>query len=130
MQNTADTTTPQPARPVFIERHDLAAWLDAATHEQRDAAGRSLFAYLMGDRMANYAYDSRYFRRLKGQRHRVKAHARRCRIDMLAKTPDEPRLSYCPERNLWRYTVGQSQNEEITNLIARLSGYKARGWLA
>lgn len=98
-------------------------------YARRNKARASLEAYLMRDRLENYGYNWKDFRRLQNQRARVKAHARRTMLS-LSHVEGEGRLSYAPSIDAWEYTTGQSNNEEITNLIARVYQYPQRGWLS
>ena len=90
----------------------------------------SLREYLNSERLQNYGYGRKDFRRLQGQRQRCKR-ALRYALDttILRNALNHHRLSFDPVRG-WEYCTGQSQNEEITNLIAHLAGFKTKGWLS
>lgn len=92
-------------------------------------AARAAYDYLMKDRTANYGYDHRCFRRVSNQRSRA-----RQAVKVLTENGRYPerlnwhavgdRLTFSqnPNNGRWsaHYVVGQSQNEEITNLLRRL----------
>lgn len=97
------------------------------TQEKQEA----LLAYLLRDRLANYGYDWRDFRRLRDQRHKARKAVNRFVAEHgvaalhWARAP----LAY---RIDWRepgYTTGQSQNEELTNLLRQLVNPSAK-WLS
>ena len=87
----------------------------------------SLRSWLLSDRMSNYGYDLKCWRRIQSQRQRAKTRLKRTGI-FPAEMQSElaGRLRY-DEKTGWSYIVGQSQNEEITNLILRLTKYSG-GW--
>jgi len=92
------------------------------TEEQKAA----MLAYLLKLRTHNYGYDYRDFRRIVYQRARARKAVRECErpLNWLG-TSLSSRLD-------WQsidYTVGQSQNEEITNLLMQLTGYEGE-WLS
>lgn len=89
----------------------------------------SLYNYLLADRLQNYGYSAKDFRRIQAQRQRVKARFRRYKVGLAERAEGESRLSYTEEHG-WEYTVGQSANEEITNLMARLCEYPGKKWLS
>lgn len=88
-----------------------------------------MLSYILADRTSNYGYDWKAFRRIVRQR----SNARKA----LASWQD------CPETLNWNeadpsgridwqkmhYVVGQSSNEEITNLLRRLVNPEA-AWLS
>jgi hypothetical protein len=92
--------------------------------------------YVLSQRVSNYGYEHCDFQRIQRQRAKAKkmliksskallisgiAHEAPM-AGMLNNAVMESRLSYDSMSSEWSYTVGQSANEEITNLIARLSG--------
>lgn len=85
--------------------------------------------HLLNARVTNYGYTVRDFRRIQRQRYRAKA--------SLMSTP----LAKWRWENLWGrwaisrgrviYTVGQSENEELTNQMRRLDPrVKKDGWVS
>jgi hypothetical protein len=92
--------------------------------------------YVLSQRVSNYGYERCDFQRIQRQRAKAKKMLTKASKALLAssiahETPmagmlsnaiRESRLSYDSMSSEWSYTVGQSANEEITNLIARLSG--------
>ena len=87
------------------------------TEEQKAA----MLAYLLKLRTHNYGYDYRDFRRISNQRSRARKAVRECErpLDWFG-TSLSSRLDW---QNTG-YTAGQSQNEEITNLLMQLTGYE------
>lgn len=108
---------------------NLAQFIADASPETRERMQAELFIWLLSDRLSNYGYRPRDFRRLQSQRQRVKRRLKRYKIGILDNAVQNSRLSYSPEKG-WNYTVGQSHNEEFTNLIADLCEYPKRGWLS
>jgi len=92
------------------------------TEEQKAA----MLDYLLKLRTHNYGYDSRNFRRIVYQRARARKAVRECerRLDWSGAS-----LSSRLDWQSIDYTVGQSQNEEITNLLMQLTGYEGE-WLS
>ena len=132
MQTTTETTATQSTSPVSLSGRALESHLDAIGYAGRCIVRHALILWIRSERLENYGYDWPDFRRLQNQRARVKAYARRRGVD-LARACGESRLALLvwPDgRIAWEYTTGQSNNEEVTNLIARLSGYPQRGWLS
>ena len=87
----------------------------------------ALINYLLADRMSNYGYDYQSWNRLRNQRANVKSLLRRLSIDALnwgnigySRWVIE---SYTDEKVELSYIVGQSSNEEITNIMKALCDY-------
>ncbi len=91
-------------------------------------AARAAYDYLMGERCSNYGYDSTSWRRVSNQRSRARLAARI--LTENGKHPERLNWHAAGERLTFKradngtwavhYVVGQSQNEEITNLLRRL----------
>ena len=92
------------------------------TEEQKAA----MLDYLLKLRVHNYGYDYRDFRRISNQRSRARKAVRE------HKSPLNWFGTSLSSRLDWQsidYTIGQSQNEEITNLLMQLAGYTGE-WLS
>jgi len=95
---------------------------DDVTEEQKAA----MLAYLLKLRTHNYGYDYRNFKRISNQRSRARKAVRE------HKSPLNWFGTSLSSRLDWQsidYTVGQSQNEEVTNLLMQLTGYTG-DWLS
>jgi hypothetical protein len=102
------------------------------THPQKPRSSEDeslMLDALLRNRLSNYGYDHRSWRRLVCQRYRARREIRRLAGRgqplhwdgaPLARRIDWARLDY---------VVGQSQNEEITNLLRQLANPEAR-WLS
>jgi len=92
------------------------------TEEQKAA----MITYLLRIPCRNYGYGRADFRRIVYQRARARKAVRECerRLDWFG-TSLSSRLDW---KNI-DYTTGQSQNEEITNLLMQLTGYDGK-WLS
>jgi hypothetical protein len=85
---------------------------------------RKMLRALMRDRLENYGYDYRAWRRLQAQRQRAKQSVQAVSFDLdqvdwataFERAPLGNRVDW--ERG--SYVVGQSSNEEITNLLRQL----------
>lgn len=98
-------------------------------------AARAAYDTLMRDRCSNYGYDHTAWRRISNQRSRA-----RLAVRILTENGKHPerlnwhaagdRLTFerHPHTGLWscHYVVGQSSNEEITNLLRRLVNPEAK----
>jgi hypothetical protein len=102
-----------------ISGRDLVSHWSALDWEKRTDMVRSLIAWLRAQRLSNYGYDRANWQRLQRQRAKAKKVLGRVSMYNLA---SEHRLAWSSKYG-WEYTVGQSCNEEITNLINRLAGY-------
>jgi hypothetical protein len=105
-----------------------------------EAQLQAFIAYLLADRLENYGYDWKDFRRLSNQRARARLALRQvtghfaghCWVDSLAWEQCSSRLmleSHNGRPCAITYIVGQSGNEELTNLMRRLVNPKA-GWVS
>lgn len=81
-----------------------------------------LAQYLLGFRMHNYGYGLKDWRRICRQRYLARKLLKINGADLQLATAHS-RLTYNVSSG-WDYTVGQSANEEITNLIMYLSERK------
>lgn len=100
-----------------------------------DDAARAAYEYLMSARCSDYGYDHTSWRRITNQRSRA-----RIAVRILTENGKYPerlnwhaagdRLTFerHPHTGAWScdYVVGQSQNEEITNLLRRLVNPEAK----
>ena len=105
----------------------LADYIDSLTYEQRTELARELAQYLLSQRMCNYGYDLKDWRRICSQRYRARK-LLKSRLPSLQEACQWYRLSLTQAG--WDYTVGQSSNEEITNLINSLCGKVDGPWLS
>ena len=104
----------------------LADYIDGLDSDGQAKLAQELAHYLLSQRMCNYGYDWKDWRRICTQRYRARKLLKSrlpslqeaCRWDRLALTESG-----------WDYTVGQSSNEEFTNLINGLCG-KDGPWLS
>src|SRR5688500_2121013 len=95
----------------------------------------AILDYLMRHRLSNYGYEVKDWRRITSQRQRVKRAIRRLLDKCHAKGVPPTLLDYVLEHKFhWHtlpsritvhagvadYVVGQSANEEITNIMRRL----------
>lgn len=102
------------------------------TIEQKRAA----LQYLLSDRCSNYGYDWQMFRRICSQRTRARKAARRfleCAYDLhwhaIGSRLTCEQNPAAPGGYHVDYVVGQSSNEEITNVLRRLVNPEAR-WVS
>ena len=90
---------------------------------------QTVLAFLLKERMSNYGYDDRDWSRIRGQRRRAKAACCRLVAEGGIRALDwenaGSRLVIGPSGPA--YLVGQSANEEITNVFRRLARMKG-GW--
>ncbi len=89
-------------------------------------ARAEMLQYLLSDRCANYGYDWAMFRNVCQQRYRAKQGIKN------AKNPlqwDKAPLAHRLNWDTMDYTVGQSSNEEITNLLRQLVNPNAQ-WVS
>ena len=92
------------------------------TEEQKAA----MITYLLQIPCRNYGYDKVAFHRIVRQRGRARKAVRECERPLnWFGTSLSSRLDW---QNI-DYTTGQSQNEEITNLLMQLTGYEGE-WLS
>lgn len=91
-----------------------------------DEQKAQMLEYLLANRCSNYGYDWRMFRRISNQRSRARRAIRHFTGDLAW---DVAPLSYRLNWDRTSYTVGQSSNEEITNLLRQLVDPNA-GWLS
>lgn len=84
----------------------------------------AVLAWLLSHRLSNYGYDTRSWRRLQAQRSRAK---RELRTVLQTRSVRDLAWNSAPlaRRIQWepgvpRYVTGQSQNEELTNLMRQL----------
>lgn len=80
----------------------------------------------------NYGYDWKDYRRILSQRTRA-LKAFRVAAQLGKVNMNETfggRLSWDQKTGRFDYVVGQSSNEEITNLLAQIAGTRRRGWLS
>ena len=80
---------------------------------------QQMLDYLLSDRCSNYGYDYRMFRRISNQRYRARLAIRK-QGGVASEAWDKAPLSYRLDWDTMSYTVGQSSNEEITNLLRQL----------
>ncbi len=93
---------------------------------------REMLNYLLADRCENYGYDWKLFRNICQQRYRARK-ALRCFMawDLAIKSLNWERapLAHRINWDTMDYTVGQSSNEEITNLLRQLVNPNAQ-WVS
>jgi hypothetical protein len=78
------------------------------------------FSFLLTERLENYGYDYKSWNRLKNQRYRAKATLKVANTRLLHWKDLSHRLKVNLDDFSIRYIVGQSNNEEITNLMRTL----------
>lgn len=85
---------------------------------------------LLSDRLENYGYSYQRFRNLSQQRYRARKALRRTYVTWatVQAAPLGYRVSVCEVTGKLDYTVGQSGNEERTNLMRQLVNPNAK-WL-
>ena len=104
----------------------LAAHIASLDSDGQTQLAQELAQYLLSQRMCNYGYDGRDWRRISKQRYRARK-LLKSRLPSLQEACSIGRLSLTESG--WDYTVGQSSNEEFTNLINGLCG-KDGPWLS
>lgn len=101
-------------------------------HQLNSAQAATLIHYLFSYTMTNYGYDVTSWSRIIAQRSRAKAQVSTLLLkdkeELMANINNEwmtnSRLSIVNGK--FNYTVGQSANEEITNIIRRLANPSAK----
>ncbi len=90
-----------------------------------------MLAALLQSRLENYGYDYRAWRRLQGQRQAAKRAVRYAAAELGVENLawDKAPLAHRIDWENLSYTVGQSANEEITNLLRQLVNPNAR-WVS
>lgn len=104
----------------------LAEHIASLDSNQQTQLAQELVQYLLSQRMCNYGYDRRDWRRICSQRYRARK-LLKSRLPSLQEACQWYSLSLTESG--WDYTVGQSKNEEITNLINSLCD-KDGPWLS
>jgi len=99
------------------------------TSSMTDEQLQAVLSFLLKDRMCNYGYDRGEWSRIRGQRRRAKAACCRLVAEGGIRALDwenaGSRLVIGPGGP--DYHVGQSANEEVTNVLRRLARMKG-GW--
>jgi len=86
--------------------------------------------YLLSDRCANYGYDWKAFRLISNQRSRARRNARHAAALHWNALSDRLHAETLADGTIRvEYVVGQSSNEEITNVLRRLVNPEAR-WVS
>ncbi len=94
-------------------------------------ARKQMLAALLQSRLENYGYEYKAFRRLQGQRQAAKRAVRLAAAELGAENLawDKAPLAHRIDWENLSYTVGQSSNEEVTNLLRQLVNPEAR-WVS
>ena len=90
---------------------------------------REMLNYLLADRCENYGYDWKMFRNVSQQRYRARKAMRPYMGCVESLKWDSAALAHRLNWDTMDYTVGQSSNEEITNLLRQLVNPNAQ-WVS
>lgn len=95
-------------------------YLSNITKEDWRSIRMQALDFLLSERLENYGYDYKSWNRLKNKRYRVKALLKVADNRLLHWKDLSDRLEVNLDDYSIRYIVGQSNNEEITNLMSTL----------